>query len=33
MADVWVDDDRLRITLSVPERVLSLQAGDVEVTL
>jgi hypothetical protein len=33
MADVWVADDRLRITLSVPERVLSLQSGDVEVTL
>jgi hypothetical protein len=33
MADVWVDGDRLRITLSVPERVLSLQAGDIDVSL
>jgi hypothetical protein len=33
MADVWVDGDRLRISLSVPERVLSLQAGDVDVSL
>lgn len=33
MAELWVDGDRLRITLSVPERVLSLQGGDVEVPL
>ena len=33
MAEVWADGNRLRITLSVPEQVLSLQAGDLQIPL